>query len=149
MFGRRLNETLGKIHFWLTFLGVYCVFMPIHWLGLIAHSRVFPGIEISSIAAGAAIRNFITIAILLTVSAQGLFLANFLLSLFRGEKVLEYNPWRATTLEWSVSSPPPVDDFGAIDPVVYRGAYEFCLPDVAEDFVPQHIAPEEVDKGSP
>ncbi|HUC54094.1 MAG TPA: cbb3-type cytochrome c oxidase subunit I [Candidatus Cybelea sp.] len=149
MFGRRLNETLGKIHFWLTFLGVYCVFMPMHWLGLIAHSRVFPGIEIASIAAGAAMRNFITIAILLTVSAQGLFLANFLLSLFRGEKVLEYNPWRATTLEWSVSSPPPVDDFGAIDPVVYRGAYEFSLPDVAEDFVPQHIAPEEVDKGSP
>ena len=91
-------------------------------------------------------RNFITLAILLTVFAQGLFLINFLWSLFRGEKVLENNPWRATTLEWSVTSPPPTDDFGATDPVVYRGAYEFNLPGVAEDFVPQHIAPEQVAK---
>jgi cytochrome c oxidase subunit 1 len=147
MFGRRLNESLGKIHFWLTFAGVYCVFMPMHWLGLMAHSRVLPAGTLASVtAAGSAIRNFITVAILLTVFAQGLFLLNFLWSLFRGEKVLESNPWRATTLEWSVSSPPPADDFGARDPVVYRGAYEFSLPGVAEDFVPQHIAPEQVVK---
>jgi len=147
MFGRRLNESLGKIHFWLTFAGVYCVFMPMHWLGLIAHSRVSSAGALASLsAAGSAIRNFITVAILLTVFAQGLFLINFLWSLFRGEKVLESNPWRATTLEWSVSSPPPADDFGAADPVVYRGAYEFSLPGVAEDFVPQHIAPEQVVK---
>ena len=147
MFGRRLNESLGKIHFWLTFAGVYCAFMPMHWLGLIAHSRVSPVSALASLAtAGSAIRNFITFAILLTVFAQGLFLVNFLWSLFRGEKVLACNPWRATTLEWSVSSPPPADDFGARDPVVYRGAYEFSLPGLAEDFVPQHIAPEQVVK---
>jgi cytochrome c oxidase subunit I len=147
MFGRRLNESLGKIHFWLTFAGVYCVFMPMHWLGLMAHSRVLPAGTLASVtAAGSAIRNFITVAILLTVFAQGLFLLNFLWSLFRGEKVLACNPWRATTLEWSVSSPPPADDFGTRDPVVYRGAYEFSLPGVAEDFVPQHIAPEQVVK---
>jgi len=147
MFGRRLNESLGKIHFWLTFAGVYCVFMPMHWIGLIAHSRGFSANALASVsAAGSAIRNFITVAILLTVFAQGLFLINFLWSLFGGEKVLECNPWRATTLEWSVSSPPPADDFGATDPVVYRGAYEFSLPGVAEDFVPQHIAPEQVVK---
>ena len=92
------------------------------------------------------LHTFITAAILLTVFAQGLFLINFLWSLFRGERVLECNPWRATTLEWSVSSPPPADDFGATDPVVYRGAYEFSRPGVAEDFVPQHIAPERVVK---
>jgi cytochrome c oxidase subunit 1 len=97
-------------------------------------------------AAGAAIRDFITFAILLTVAAQGLFLINFLWSLFRGERVLQSNPWRATTLEWSVSSPPPSDDFGTSNPVVYRGAYEFNVPDVAEDFVPQHLAPEQVVK---
>jgi len=141
MFGRRLNEPLGKIHFWLTFVGVYCVFMPMHWLGLIAHSRVSRGTPLPSIAAtGSAIRDFITFAILLTVLAQGIFLLNFLWSLFRGERVLDCNPWRATTLEWSVSSPPPSDDFGANDPVVYRGAYEFSIPDMAEDFVPQHLA---------
>ncbi len=147
MFGRRLNEPLGKIHFWLTFTGVYCVFMPMHWLGLMAHSRVSSANALASVAgASSAIRNFITIAILLTVFAQGLFLINFLWSLLRGEKVLECNPWRATTLEWSVSSPPPADDFGASDPVVYRGAYEFSVPDVAEDFVPQHLTPEQVVK---
>jgi cytochrome c oxidase subunit 1 len=147
MFGRRMNEPLGKIHFWLTFAGVYCVFMPMHWLGLIAHSRISPDSALASVtASGSALRNFITGAMLLTILAQGLFLINFLRSLFRGEPVLECNPWRATTLEWSVSSPPPADDFGARDPVVYRGAYEFSLPGVAEDFVPQHIAPEQVVK---
>jgi cytochrome c oxidase subunit 1 len=140
LFGCCLNESLGKIHFWLTFAGVYCVFMPMHWLGLIAHSRIFPSSPLASVvAAGSALRNFITIAILLTVFAQGLFLFNFLWSLFRGEKSVDCNPWRANTLEWRVSSPPPADDFGANDPVVYRGAYEFSAPGLAEDFAPQHL----------
>src|SRR5881398_828500 len=147
LFGRRLNEPLGKLHFWLTFAGVYCVFMPMHWLGLIAHARVLPSnVAPSVVAAGSSIHTFITVAILLTVFAQGLFLINFLWSLFRGEKVAEYNPWCATTLEWSVSSPPPADDFGVTVPVVYRGAYEFSVPEAAEDFVPQHLAPEQVVK---
>lgn len=144
LFGRRLNEPLGKIHFWLTFAGVYLVFMPMHWLGLLAHSRVSSGSAVASLAAaGSSTRSFITAAILLTVFAQTLFLINFLWSLFRGEKVLECNPWRATTLEWSISSPPPADDFGPSDPVVYRGAYQFSLPDAAEDFLPQHLLPEQ------
>jgi len=147
LFGRRLNEPLGKIHFWLTFAGVYCVFMPMHWLGLIAHTNLYSGSRMAAIAAIVGpVRAFITFAILLTVFAQGIFLINFLWSLFRGERVVEPNPWRATTLEWSVPSPPPADDFGASDPVVYRGAYEFSMPDVAEDFVPQHLTPEQVVK---
>jgi len=147
LFGRRLNEPLGKIHFWLTFAGIYCVFMPMHWLGLIAHTNLYSGSRRATIAAIVGpVRTFITVAILLTVFAQGLFLINFLWSLFRGERVLDRNPWRATTLEWSVPSPPPADDFGPTDPVVYRGAYEFGVPDVAEDFVPQYIAPEQVVK---
>jgi cytochrome c oxidase subunit 1 len=147
LFGRRLNEPLGKIHFWLTFAGVYCVFMPMHWLGLISHANVHSGSRLAAIATMLGpVRSFITFAILITVLAQGLFLFNFLWSLFRSERVLEKNPWCATTLEWSVSSPPPADDFGARDPVVYRGAYEFNVPDAAEDFVPQHLAPDKVAK---
>jgi len=147
LFGRRLNESLGKIHFWLTFAGVYFVFMPMHWLGLMTHSRVSSGRQLAAIvAARSSLRIFITVATLLTVLAQGLFLINFLWSLFRGEKAAEWNPWRATTLEWSVGSPPPADDFGPSEPVVYRGAYEFSVPGVAEDFVPQHLAPEQVVK---
>jgi cytochrome c oxidase subunit 1 len=147
LFGRRLNEPLGKIHFWLTFAGVYSVFMPMHWLGLMTHSRVSSGRQLAAIvAAGSSLRIFITVATLFTVLAQGLFLLNFLWSLFRGEKVTECNPWRATTLEWSVGSPPRAEDFGPSEPVVYRGAYEFSVPGVAEDFVPQHLAPEQVVK---
>ena len=147
LFGRRLNESLGKIHFWLTFAGVYFVFMPMHWLGLMTHSRVSSSRQLAAVvAAGSSLRIFITVATLLTVLAQGLFLINFLWSLFRGEKATECNPWRATTLEWSVGSPTPADDFGSNEPVVYRGAYEFSVPGVAEDFVPQHVAPEQVVK---
>jgi cytochrome c oxidase subunit 1 len=151
LFGRRLNESLGKLHFWLTFAGVYLVFMPMHWLGLVTHANIYSGTRLAAIAAltvaiVAPVRAFITVAAILMVFAQGIFLVNFLWSLFRGEKVEENNPWRATTLEWSVSSPPPADDFGATDPVVYRGAYEFSVPGVAEDFVPQHVAPDQVVK---
>jgi cytochrome c oxidase subunit 1 len=145
LFGRRLNESMGKTHFWLTFAGVYCVFMPMHWLGLISESAKNAGVDLSSAAGwiGPA-RAFITAGILITVFAQAIFLFNFLWSLFRGERVEECNPWRATTLEWRVASPPPPDDFGANEPVVYRGAYEFGVPGVAEDFIPQHVAPDRV-----
>jgi cytochrome c oxidase subunit 1 len=145
LFGRRMNEPLGKAHFWLTFAGVYCVFMPMHWLGLVSHAVKNPGANLAAIATwfGPA-RSFITAGIVVTVLAQGIFLFNFLWSLFRGERVEENNPWRATTLEWSVASPPPPDNFGAHGPVVYRGAYEFGVPGAAEDFIPQHIAPDRV-----
>ncbi len=147
LFGRRLNESLGKLHFWLTFAGVYLVFMPMHWLGLLSHINHNHGSRISAIApAISPIRAFVTVAAIVMVFAQGIFLFNFLWSLFRGEKVEQSNPWRATTLEWSVPSPPPANDFGAVDPVVYRGAYEFSVPGLAEDFVPQHLAPDQVVK---
>jgi cytochrome c oxidase subunit I len=142
MFGRSLNEPLGRFHFWLTFAGVYCVFMPMHWLGLIAHTRVLPGSELAVIAsAGASIRGFVTVATLLTVAAQGLFLANFILTLARGEKTDVVNPWRATTLEWSVSSPPPPQNFVSGEPIVHRGAYEFSNNSAIQDFAPQNLEP--------
>jgi cytochrome c oxidase subunit 1 len=144
MFGRRLNETLGKLHFWLTFAGVYCVFMPMHWLGLIAHSHTAGGNPVAVAMAGATVRNFITGATIVTIAAQGIFLFNFLWSVWRGAKDNEKNPWCATTLEWSTASPTPFDNFGAAGPVVYRGAYEYGASDRTEDFVPQHLAPEQV-----
>lgn len=141
IFARRLNETLGKLHFWLTFAGVYCVFMPMHWLGLIGHSRM-SGVDFSTVVPlGISLRTLVAVAALLTIAAQALFLVNFVWSLWRGEKVEDRNPWRATTLEWSVSSPPPIDNFGSSEPVIYRGAYEFTIQASAEDFVPQYIAP--------
>jgi cytochrome c oxidase subunit 1 len=144
MFGRRMNESLGKIHFWLTFCGVYCVFMPMHWLGLIAHFRVTGGAGgAATMTIGSSLRTFITIASLVAIGAQVIFLGNFLWSLIWGEKVDEPNPWRATTLEWSLASPTPADDFGDYEPEVYRGAYEFGGSGGIDDFVPQHLKPEE------
>ena len=123
--------------------------MPMHWLGLISQSAKNAGVDLSSIAAwiGPA-RSFITAGIVITVFAQGIFLINFLWSLLRGESVKEDNPWRATTLEWSVGSPAPEDNFGEREPGVYRGAYEFGVPGVGEDFIPQHIAPDRVAKAN-
>ncbi|HLZ13757.1 MAG TPA: cbb3-type cytochrome c oxidase subunit I [Candidatus Acidoferrum sp.] len=141
MFGRRLNETLGKIHFWLTFAGVYVLFMTMHWLGLLDRA--------SSVSAAAAIhglRTFLTFVAVATISAQILFFVNFFWSLRRGEPCHAKNPWRATTLEWSVASPPPSENFRGGVPVVFRGAYELGVPLAGEDFVPQHVGPEELAK---
>jgi len=141
MLGRRLDERLGKIHFWLTFAGVYCVFMPMHWLGLISHSRISPGTPLAAIAAGSFLRYFTTVATLVTIAAQVLFLINFVGTLLRRKKAAQENPWRAATLEWSLPSPPALENFAAGEPTVYRGAYEFSAPHFEEDFVPQHLPP--------
>jgi cytochrome c oxidase subunit 1 len=142
IFGCRLNETLGKLHFWMTFAGVYCIFMPMHWLGLLTQSNLLPDAQRVSLASfGASIRTFVTVATVWTVAAQGLFVFNFFFSLLRSRQQEKNNPWRASTLEWSVASPAPCDNFGAQMPVVYRGAYELAEPSLNE-FAPQHLAPE-------
>src|SRR6516162_10231948 len=82
LFGRRMNETLGKMHFWMTFVGVYCIFMPMHWLGLLTQSNLLPPAQRMAVAsAGAAIRNVVTVATICTVAAQLLFVWNFFHSL--------------------------------------------------------------------
>lgn len=141
MFGRRLNETLGKIHFWMTFCSVYVLFMTMHWMGLLERRNGTP-----DLAQFRGLRTVITFATISTVLAQGIFLFNFFWSLLRGERSGGKNPWRATTLEWSVASPPPSENFRGGVPVVFRGAYEFGMPVAGEDFVPQHVAPEALAK---
>jgi cytochrome c oxidase subunit 1 len=140
LFGRRMNETLGKAHFWLTFAGVYCIFMPMHWMGLLTQTTVLPEAQRAALAsAGTSIRMLVTIATIWTVGAQLLFVVNFFVSLAREREAVD-NPWHASTLEWSVASPAPRENFGEQLPVVYRGAYE--LDGAADEFAPQHLAPE-------
>ena len=144
LFGCRLNETLGKIHFWVTFAGVYAIFMPLHWLGLLTQSQSLPVAQRVALASvGSSFRTFVTIATIVTVAAQILFLFNFFSTLLSRDrnKLEESNPWRATTLEWSIASPAPDDNFGTIQPIVYRGAYEFHSG-FSRDFLPQHLSPE-------
>jgi cytochrome c oxidase subunit 1 len=83
---------------------------------------------------------FMTIAAFVTGAAQLIFLFNFFWSLKFGPKAPK-NPWDATPLEWITDSPPVLDNFGGDFPSVYRGPYEFSVPGVKEDFVPQHLAP--------
>lgn len=142
LFGCRLNETLGKAHFWLTFAGVYCIFMPMHWMGLLTQSTLLPDAQRAALAsAGASIRTLVTVATIWTVGAQLLFVVNFFGSLLRRKKAEADNPWHATTLEWSVGSPAPLHNFDGRAPVVYRGAYELAGAP-AQEFVPQYLSPE-------
>jgi cytochrome c oxidase subunit 1 len=112
-----------------------------HWLGLMARSQTVGGDLVALSSLGASLRTFITVATLVTVGAQALFLINFAWSLARGQKSQDRNPWRSATLEWTVSSPPPFDNFGATEPIIYRGAYEFSASGVVPDFLSQNAVP--------
>jgi len=147
MFGRFLNEGIGKVHFWITFIGVYCIFMPMHFLGLAGHPRrYFDASAVTFLQKLQPVHVFITYAAFITIAVQFLFLFNVIWSLFAGKEAKEENPWHATTLEWSIPSPPPHDNFGGLEPIVYHGPYEFSVPGAADDFIPQHLAPNLVRK---
>ena len=142
LFGRRMNETLGKMHFWMTFVGVYCIFMPMHWLGLLTQSNLLPDTQRVALAsAGGAIRTLVTVATIWTVAAQSLFVINFFGTLLGRRKAQENNPWSASTLEWSIACPAPEGNFGSDAPVVFRGAYELAVPS-GNALLPQHLSPE-------
>ena len=113
MFGRMMNEFWGKVHFFLTFIGVYAIFLPMHIMGIMGHPRRYAqATEFQYLAATQPFHTFITIATILTAAAQLIFVVNLFWSMFKGKKAPE-NPWEATTLEWTVPSPPPHDNFGA------------------------------------
>ncbi len=146
MFGRMMNEGMGKVHFWFSFIGVYAIFMPMHFLGLAGHPRRYVGTEGAAyLGALDPVHQFISVAALITITAQFIFVINFFWSIWKGKKA-EINPWHATTLEWSVQSPPPHDNFGGHEPTVYRGPYEFSVPGAAEDYTPQYVPDKDVVK---
>jgi cytochrome c oxidase subunit I len=137
MFGRSMNETLGKLHFWLTFVGAYCIFVPMHFVGVAGGIRRYADDSGAAyLAALEPLHRFMTIAAFATAAAQLVFFYNFFVSLRRGE-LAAANPWDATTLEWTTTSPPPRHNFGAEGVVVYRGAYDYSLPGATTDFVAQ------------
>ena len=140
MFGRMMSEGISKVHFWLTFIGVYSIFGPMHYLGLIPHPRRYAestGVDYLAASGANELQYFITVAAIITITAQFLFLFNFIWSLRKGEKVTSDNPWEATTLEWTVASPPVHDNFEGKIPTVYRGPYEFSVPKAKRDYIMQ------------
>ena len=138
--GRMLNEAMGHVHFWITFLGAYAIFFPMHYLGLMGVPRRYYELgETAFIPDSAHTLNiFITMAALIVGAAQLLFVFNLEWSLRWGKKAVG-NPWRATTLEWQTPQTPPVHgNWGKELPVVYRWPYDYSVPGAAEDFLPQN-----------
>ncbi|MGO1079387.1 cytochrome c oxidase subunit I [Inquilinus sp. CA228] len=138
--GRMLDDTMGKIHFWVSFIGAYAIFFPMHYLGLIGvPRRYFELGETAFIPPSAHDLNvFITAAALTVGAAQLLFLFNLIWSVRHGRDA-GGNPWRATTLEWQTpTTPPPHGNWGRELPVVYRWAYDYSVPGAAQDFLPQN-----------
>jgi len=143
MFGRVMDETLAKLHFWLTFAGAYCIFMPLHFVGIAGGVRRYADFTgVDYLTALLPLHRFVTFAAFATGAAQIIFLYNFFHSLRSGAQA-PMNPWDATTLEWTTSSPPPIDNFGGKLPRVYRGPYEYSVPGATVDFLPQNLAIEE------
>jgi len=137
MFGRMPNETLGKIHFWLTFIGFNAVFIPMFLLGTGGHMRrIYNPLQYDFLTALQPLNVFITLAAFVLFLGQLPFVVNVFWSLAAG-RVAERNPWQANTLEWVAASPPPHGNFDAL-PTVYRGPYEYSPAQIAEEWLPQN-----------
>ena len=136
MFGRMMNETLGKVHFWGTLVAFNLVFLPMFVLGMGGHMRrIYNPLQYDFLQRLAPVNEFITIAALALFLAQVPFVLNFLGSLRFGARAAA-NPWGATTLEWATASPPPHGNFAEV-PTVYRWPYEYSPPGTSDDFVTQ------------
>ena len=145
MFGRMMNDTLGKLHFWLSFVGAYCIFMPFHYLGIAGNVRRYQAFTDPYLVPLIPVHKFITVAALLTGAAQAIFVYNLVYSRFWGPKASD-NPWQGTSLEWSTASPPPHNNFGDTMPVVYHDPYQYSVEGASADFIMQ-TSPENVHSG--
>ena len=145
MTGRMLNDTLGRIHFWMTFLGTYAIYLPMYYLGILGVPRRYYAYSdaIKFIPPSVHTMNkWITISALFVAAVQLVFLFNLIWSFFKG-KPAGGNPWRATTLEWQTQhTPPRHGNWGERLPVVYRWAYDYSVPGAKEDFIPQNVPPD-------
>jgi len=145
--GRMFSDTLGKAHFWFTFLGTYAIYLPMHYIGVLGvPRRYFAMGDTDFIPESAQTLNAsITISALIVGLSQLIFLYNIFWSLRYGEKAA-HNPWGATSLEWQTKDVPPHHgNWGDKLPQVYRWAYDFSVPGAKEDFIPQNhpVSPEE------
>ena len=137
MFGRMMNETWARIHFVITLVGTYCIFMPMHYLGMAGQPRRYSQFtELAYLQHLLPLNRFITYAAIITVLAQFIFLFNLIHSMFWGAKASD-NPWESTTLEWTTVTPPPHDNFGGHTPVVNHGPYEYNVPGAPRDYIMQ------------
>jgi cytochrome c oxidase subunit 1 len=139
MFGRMMNETLGKIHFWGTIIAFNCIFIPLFFTGAAGDQRrvfSYQNFPDSNTPIMQNLRLMATISLVVMLLFQIPFLYNFFSSMFRGKRA-EKNPWKSNTLEWVADSPPPHGNFKEL-PRVYRPPYEYGVPGRALDYWPQN-----------
>jgi cytochrome c oxidase subunit 1 len=139
MFGRMMDEKLGYVHFWLTFIGIYLVFFPMHYIGIAGFPRryySFTNFDAFSIFTD--LNAFVSVAAIITFGAQIIFAFNFLYSIFKG-RIAPANPWRSNTLEWTTPRNPGHGNWPGKIPEVYRWPYDYSKPGAKEDFIPQNI----------
>ncbi len=141
MFGRKLNETWGIIHFWGTLIGFFAVFVPMHLVGIGGMlRRIYDPSQYEYMQGLLPMNRFITGAAIVLLLSQIPFVINFFWSMFKGEEAGE-NPWEANTLEWTTPSPPPHGNWHGDLPAAYRGAYEYNAPGWDREWVPQNLPP--------
>lgn len=139
MFGRMMDAKLGFLHFWLTFIGVYMVFLPMHYIGVAGFPRryySFTGFDAFNILSD--VNSLISIAAIFTFSAQFIFAFNFFYSMFKGKRASQ-NPWNSNTLEWTTPVEVGHGNWPGAIPEVHRWPYDYSKPGAKEDFIPQHI----------
>lgn len=142
--GRRLDDRLGQWHFWITFLGTYAIFFPMHYLGILGMPRRYYEFQNYSFIPESAhtMNAYISVAAFVVALGQLLFLFNLAWSVRHG-KPAGLNPWRAASLEWQTPhAPPEHGNWGAVLPTTYRWPYEYSVPGDVDDFVPQNLAPD-------
>ncbi|MFN9518216.1 MAG: cbb3-type cytochrome c oxidase subunit I [Bacteroidota bacterium] len=142
LFGRLMSNSLGYIHFWLTFISAYCVFFPMHFMGLAGvPRRYYANTAYDQFNVFVDMNEFITIAALLGGFAQLIFLFNFFYNIFKGRRTPQ-NPWKSNTLEWTAPVKHLHGNWPGEIPHVYRWAYDYSKPGADDDFIPQNT-PEE------
>lgn len=140
MFGRMMDDRLGKIHFWLTFVGVYLVFIPLHFIGVAGYPRRYYSFtNFDAFGDFTDLNTMISIAAAITFFAQFIFLFNFFYSMGKGKKA-PANPWRSNTLEWTTTQIVPGHGNWEGDiPSVYRWPYDYSKPGAPQDYIPQNV----------
>lgn len=140
MFGRLMNEKLGYVHFWLTFIGIYLVFFPMHYVGIAGFPRRYYAFTSYDFTKNifADMNSFISIAAIFTFTAQWIFIYNFVHSMIKGRKSPQ-NPWKSNTLEWTAPISPGHGNWVGEIPAVYRWPYDYSKPGAKDDFIPQNV----------
>jgi len=146
--GRMLHNGMGYFHFWVTFIGTYAIYFPMHYLGFVGVPRRYFSYEDLEFIPDSAhdLNAAITVAALVVGAVQLLFLYNLAWSYFKGEKA-PANPWKATSLEWQTPQTPPIHgNWGKSLPVVHRWAYDYSVPGAPDDFIPQNMPRQSFEK---